>query len=122
MLVACVDGAATVTLTDVELENVPLVPVNSMWKVPETPMGAVIAQLVEFVAPFDMMLVGPQVTVHAGVNEVELFVRVIVPVNPFFAVRVIVVEIETPGCALTIVAGFAEMVKLLKVKVRADVV
>ena len=85
------------TATLVEFENVPLVPVNPMWKVPETPLGAVIAQLVEFVAPFDMMVVRPQLTVHAGLNEVELFVSDIVPVNPFLEVMVIVVEFEVPA-------------------------
>ena len=85
------------TETVIEFEKVPLVPVNPMWKVPETPAGAVIEQLVELLVPFDTMVVNPQVTVQAGLNEVELLVSVIVPVNPFLAVRVIVVEFEVPG-------------------------
>ena len=105
------------TATLVEFDNVPLVPVNPMWKVPETPVGAVMAQLVEFVVPFDMIVVKPQVTVHAGLNEVELFVRVIVPVKPPTDVRVIVVELEVPACALTIVLGLAEMSNPLKLNV-----
>ena len=109
------------TETVVEVENVPLVPVNPTWKVPETPAGAVIAQLVEFMAPFDIIVAKVQVAVHAGLNEVELFVSVIVPVNPFNAVSVIVVEFDVPACALTMLAGFAEMLKPINLNESAAV-
>ena len=121
MLVGCVAAAVTVMVTVVEFVKVPLVPVKPMWKVPPGLVAAeVIVQAVELVVPLEMMLAG----VHPTVKRVAvaLFDMLIVPVNPFLAVRVRVVELVEPGLLLTIVAGLAAILKLMNLNVRAAVV